>query len=109
MYILMVILNCIAWIVMVTVNTLAITVPLDNMTMAQLSDLYPTLFTPANITFSIWSVIYVLLLLFSLYQIYSIIRKKDLNITIEPFKFWYITSCILNMIILSTKWLRMVL
>lgn len=60
--------NVIAFLAMVTVNALAVLLPLNGVTPGQVSDAYPTLFAPAGITFSIWSVIYLLLLLYTLYQ-----------------------------------------
>ncbi|RQD77224.1 MAG: tryptophan-rich sensory protein [Candidatus Syntrophonatronum acetioxidans] len=61
-------LNLLGFIGMVIINYLANALPLNNMTTGELSDLYPNLFTPAGFTFSIWGVIYLLLLGFSLYQ-----------------------------------------
>lgn len=52
----------------IVVNALSILLPLNNLTPQQVSDSYPNLFAPAGITFSIWSVIYVLLALFVVYQ-----------------------------------------
>ena len=43
-------------------NTLANALPLGGMGTGELSDLYPNLFVPAGITFSIWGLIYALLL-----------------------------------------------
>ena len=62
------ILNWIGFIATVTVNALAVILPLNGQDTGKLSDSYPNLFVPAGITFSIWGVIYLLLLLFSLYQ-----------------------------------------
>lgn len=61
-------LNVIAFLAMVTVNALAVLLPINGITPGQVSDAHPTLFAPSGITFSIWSVIYLLLLLFTLYQ-----------------------------------------
>lgn len=63
------VLNIIAFILTVIVNILAgSTTLLNGVTSGEISDLYPTLVTPAGFTFSIWGVIYVLLLLFIIYQ-----------------------------------------
>lgn len=56
------------------VNALANALPLNNLTTGEVSDLYPSLFTPAGITFSIWSVIYLFLIAFA---IYSWVEKQD--------------------------------
>lgn len=44
------------------VNTLAVTLPLNGYTPGAISALFPNLFVPAGFTFSIWSVIYLLLI-----------------------------------------------
>jgi benzodiazapine receptor len=61
--------NIVAFILTVVVNGLAgSTTLLGGVTSADVSDMYPTLVTPAGFTFSIWGVIYTLLLLFVVYQ-----------------------------------------
>jgi len=61
--------NIVAFVVTIVVNGLAgSTTLLGGVTSGQVSDLYPTLVTPAGFTFSIWGVIYALLLLFTVYQ-----------------------------------------
>ncbi|AQT82750.1 lantibiotic ABC transporter permease [Mycolicibacterium litorale] len=54
---------------MVTMNVLANALPLNGRRTGEVSASYPSLFTPAGITFSIWSVIYLLLGLHVLYQL----------------------------------------
>lgn len=51
-----------------SMNVLANLLPIAGRTTAEISDSYPALFTPAGYVFSIWGVIYTLLLGFSLYQ-----------------------------------------
>jgi hypothetical protein len=46
------------FIIMIAVNVLANALPINGLTTGEVSDLYPNLFTPSGITFSIWSVIY---------------------------------------------------
>lgn len=58
----------IMYVVMVAVNAMAVLLPLNGVTTQEVSDSYPNLFAPAGVTFSIWSVIYTLLLLFVIYQ-----------------------------------------
>lgn len=50
------------------VNLLDQIAPLNGKTTGEISDLYPTLFTPAGYVFLIWFVIYVLLLIFVIFQ-----------------------------------------
>ena len=69
--------NIVAFIVTVAVNGLAgSTTLLGGVTSADVSDMYPTLVTPAGFTFSIWGVIYTLLVLFVVYQALPKNRNK---------------------------------
>lgn len=61
-------LNLILFAGMIVMNYLANALPLNGKTTGALSDAYPNLFTPAGITFSIWGVIYILLLIFCVIQ-----------------------------------------
>lgn len=75
----------------VTVNALANILPINGLTTGQVSALYPSLFTPAGLTFSIWSVIYFLL---SGLVIMSWLRPAEkIIICILP---WFILTCLLN-------------
>ncbi len=61
--------NIAAFIGTVVVNGLAgSTTLLNGVTSGEVSDMYPTLITPAGFTFAIWSIIYVLLAVFIVYQ-----------------------------------------
>lgn len=53
---------------MIVMNYLANALPLNNKTTGELSDSLPNLFVPAGITFSIWGVIYILLLVYCIMQ-----------------------------------------
>lgn len=81
---------------MVAVNYLAVSLPLNGKTTGELSDKYPNLFTPAGITFSIWSVIYLLL---GIFVVYGLIRAWQDQKVKFVFKIgnWFIYSCIFNM------------
>jgi hypothetical protein len=63
--------------VTIVINILANTLPLNGMNTGELSDFYPNLFTPAGITFTIWGVIYLLLIWFSCSLIYLLYRKSS--------------------------------
>ncbi|MCX7029884.1 MAG: hypothetical protein NTU62_07150 [Spirochaetes bacterium] len=60
--------NILAFLAMIVVNTLATTVGLFGWQTGVLSDVIPNLFVPAGLTFSVWGVLYLLLLLFVVYQ-----------------------------------------
>jgi benzodiazapine receptor len=69
--------NVVAFILTVVVNGLAgSTTVLGGVTSADVSDMYPTLVTPAGFTFAIWGVIYTLLALFVVYQAFPKNRDK---------------------------------
>lgn len=55
------ILNLIGWAGVLTVNTLANSLPINGYNTGQVSAFYPNLFVPAGFTFAIWSVIYLLM------------------------------------------------
>lgn len=69
------ILNLMVFVVMVAVNALANILPIGGVNTGEVSDAYPNLFAPAAITFSIWGLIYFLLLLFVLYSIGAFGKK----------------------------------
>ncbi|PLX24597.1 lantibiotic ABC transporter permease [Candidatus Parcubacteria bacterium] len=58
----------IAYFAMIIVNYLANALPIGGVTTGQASDNFANLFTPAGITFSIWGLIYLLLLGYTIYQ-----------------------------------------
>ena len=55
-------------IITLIVNSLANIIPFNGQTSKQVSDKYFTTFTPAGYAFAIWSVIYIGLLAFTIYQ-----------------------------------------
>ena len=61
---------------MITMNALANGLPLNGYTTGAISALYPNLFVPAGFTFSIWGVIYLLLLGYVVYST-SILWHRD--------------------------------
>ena len=89
--------NLIAFVVVVVVNALATTVPLGGMTIGQLSDLYPNLFVPAGLTFSIWGIIYILLGIYAVYGLVFSSRKSEpSNSFIEKVGVLFIMTCVAN-------------
>ena len=59
----------VTYLAMITMNFLANSLPLNGRRTGDVSDAYPSLFTPAGLTFSIWGVIYLLLGAHVLYQL----------------------------------------
>lgn len=96
---LLVIGNSIGVIGTILVNALAVILPLNGKSTSELSDAIPNLFVPAGITFSIWSIIYLFLIIFMIYQIVSLYKKKQINIDyIEKIGVWFILASIANII-----------
>ena len=60
--------NVVAVIAVLIMNMLSETLPLNGVTTAQVSNSYPSLFTPPGYVFSIWGVIYALTIVFMIYQ-----------------------------------------
>ncbi len=91
-------LNFVGYIFMVTLNYLSIALPLGGMTTQELSDKYANPFTPIGFTFSIWSVIYTLLLLFSIIPLVNYFHgKTQKNKLVEKnIGYLYVISCVLN-------------
>lgn len=84
-------LQTIAFAGVLVVNTLANVLPINGMTTGQVSALYPSFFTPAGFTFGIWSVIYLLLLIYVIAQ-WRMSTKPFFN---ELGK-WFLMSCLAN-------------
>lgn len=59
----------VTFLLMVIMNVLANLLPLNGQTTGEVSDSYSNLFAPAGYTFAIWGLIYLLLALFTIYQL----------------------------------------
>jgi len=75
---------------MVAMNVAATTLPLNGQTTNEISDRYDTLFAPIGFTFAIWGVIYLLL---GVYSVYQLVRDNAVLTAITP---WFIASSLLN-------------
>lgn len=84
-------LSTLALITTLVVNALANILPINGLNTGEVSDRYPSLFTPAGITFSIWTLIYGLLIAFMAYSWANHNEKR-----IDRILPWFIASCILN-------------
>lgn len=83
--------NTLAFIAVIVVNFLANALPINGMNTGEVSRLYPSMFTPSGITFSIWSVIYLSLLAFVVYQ-WKITDRSYF----PSLSKWFMLSCVLN-------------
>lgn len=87
------ILNLVSFLIMLAVNGLA-TFGLLGSTTREISDKNPSLLMPAGITFSIvWTIIYILLLIFTVYQLVS----KD-NPMVKDISIYFLMTNVLNVL-----------
>jgi hypothetical protein len=97
--VLSIVLNWLALAGVLTVNTLANTLPINGFNTGEISAMYPNLFVPAGFTFSIWGVIYLLLLIYNIQSTRVVLANTGsaeyrLVQKINPF---YLLTCLLNM------------
>ncbi len=93
------ILNLIGFIATVIVNFLAVTLPIGLGTTQELSDAIPNLFVPAGITFSIWSIIYIFLGLFSIYQMRDIFKSDKIEMKyLDNIGYFFIIGSLANVL-----------
>ena len=92
------------YIVMIVVNGLANTLPLNGITTGDVSFKYPNLFQPSGITFSIWGIIYLLLFSYLVIQAINMNQSKteEVKKTYTRTNQLFSISSILNMIWLFT-------
>jgi translocator protein len=84
--------------VMILVNTLANALPLNGYNTGEISAMYPNLFVPAGFTFSIWGILYLLLLGWVIYSGIILWKQKQTILfnhirKVAPF---FTLSCTLN-------------
>lgn len=86
----------VSYLAMVFVNFLANFLPINEITTGEVSEMYPNLFAPAGVTFSIWGLIYILLGIYAIYQIGTFQKKKDE--LLDEIGFYFIVSSIANIL-----------
>ena len=93
--------NAILFAVTLAVNTMGALGVINGLSQKEISDRYVTLITPSSSTFSIWSVIYTLLLLS---VILMIIRKDDAYYqkAVDEISGLFRVSCVLNIVWIVT-------
>lgn len=83
----------IAVVITLVCNTLSNALPLNNRTAGEISDSFYVYFVPAGYVFSIWGVIYLGLLAFTVYQFLPRNRTDTMLRAIAP---WFLVSCAMN-------------
>ena len=87
------ILNIVGMLVVLVVNAMASLLPLNGLTTAQISDSFFILFVPAGYVFSIWGIIYLGLIAFTVYQALPAQRS---NARMQKMGIWFFLSGIAN-------------
>lgn len=75
------------------VNGLAVMLPLFGKSTAELSDAYPTLFTPAGYVFSIWGLIYLLLII---YAVWRVLPENQNRVELQKLDPWFWLAAVMN-------------
>lgn len=81
-------------VVTIAFNGLANALPLNGLNTGEISDRFQTLFVPAGYVFSIWGLIYLGMLVFSVYQV---LPSQLENPRIQRIRGLFVLSCLANM------------
>lgn len=87
------ILNIVAVVVTIAMNSLANIIPFNGQNTGQISDKFQVFFVPAGYVFSIWGVIYLGLVVFAVYQALPAQRDNKTLAAITPL---FLISCVAN-------------
>lgn len=89
--------NIFVFLLVLVVNSLANALPLGGNTTGELSDLYPNLFVPAGLTFSIWGVIYLALAAFIVFQARDLFSQQKIEMPyLQAIRGYFLLSCLTN-------------
>lgn len=88
--------NGIAFITVIVINYLATTGMFNGNTVSSVSEQYQNYFTPAGYAFSIWSLIYLGLGAFVIYQGRSLFNQKASDEIVFQVGWWFVVSCLAN-------------
>jgi len=88
--------NGVAFVSMIYINYLSNTSLINGNTNATVSRAFENLFTPAGYAFSIWGLIYLLLLGFVIYQGLGLFSKSKDNDFATKVGWWFVISCVAN-------------
>ncbi len=89
--------NLLGFMAMLTVNYLANALPINNMTVGEVSGKFSNIFVPAGYAFSIWGLIYLLLGIFAVYQAKGLVKKDGKKLLyVEKISYLFFISCLLN-------------
>ncbi|MEY2646792.1 MAG: hypothetical protein RL158_768 [Bacteroidota bacterium] len=94
-----IIINWVLFIIVIATNALANILPINGYNTGQISAFYPNYFVPAGFTFSIWGIIYLFLLNYSISYTYFTIKQRqfpDIKKYLDAITPYYWFTCILN-------------
>jgi len=92
------ILNLLSVVLVIVVNYISQVVEFNGVTIGEMSRRYDNLFTPAGYAFSIWGIIFLLLLAYCIYQIRIAFARKNTSEAITQTGPWFIIANIMNCI-----------
>ena len=84
-----------ALIITIAVNILSNTLPFNNLTAPEIADSFDVYFVPAGYVFSIWSLIYLGLIAYAVFQLLPAQRE---NSRLRQTGWWFVLSCAANSI-----------
>jgi len=87
--------NVVATVAMVLVNVLANALPINGLNTGEISDRFPIYFVPAGYVFSIWGLIYVGLIAFTIYQA---LPSQRANPHVDRMGYLYVLSSVANIV-----------
>lgn len=85
--------NIVALVFTLVTNSVSEAVPLNGQTSAQIANRLPIFFVPANYVFSVWGIIYTLLIVFIVYQALPSQRE---NPYLRKIGYWFALTCLTN-------------
>lgn len=89
--------NFLGFLLTIVINTLATTLPINGKSTGELSDAIPNLFVPVGLTFSIWGVIYLLLGIFAIVQLWNFTKpSREQELVLERIGPWFIIASLAN-------------
>lgn len=90
-----VILNILSFAAVLAVNYLAVFLPINNLTTREISDQFDVYFVPADYVFTIWSIIYIGLMAYVVFQALPHQRENQLMAKTD---FWFLLSNVTNVL-----------
>ncbi len=94
-----IVINWLLFVIVIATNALANILPINGYNTGQISAFYPNYFVPAGFTFSIWGIIYLLLLNYSISFTYFTVRKNtfpEIKKYLDAITPYYWVTCVLN-------------